>query len=359
MNQPKGITLIALVITIIILLILAGITIATLTGENGILNKASIAKEESLIKNYQEQLDLIWQGVKIENIDKNKTYEEILEQVKQEIEKDTNFEGAKVEIIDGIIEVITKEGYIFHILEGKTEYVGKEGEEKGIITTTLIANEAQNKKITFTATAVGASWRRLTYVFYINGEEKQRETTYKTTFTTEEQVTSFGEVITAYVEIEYGEQEPSISNEIIVEDNTIASKEELEKFRDNVNEKHITYENKKVELISDIDLQGSQTKQWVPIGNENDNFKGTFDGNYHTISNLVINVENKNYQGLFGYIEKADIQNVKLNDVNINSTTGNYIGGIAGTIYEGIISRCGVDGEIKGNEAIGRYCRVY
>ena len=72
MNQPKGITLIALVITIIILLILAGITIATLTGENGILNKASIAKEESLIKNYQEQLDLIWQGVKIENIDNNK-----------------------------------------------------------------------------------------------------------------------------------------------------------------------------------------------------------------------------------------------------------------------------------------------
>lgn len=59
MNQPKGITLIALVITIILLLILAGITIVTLTGENGILNKASIAKEESLIKNYQEQLDLI------------------------------------------------------------------------------------------------------------------------------------------------------------------------------------------------------------------------------------------------------------------------------------------------------------
>ena len=33
----KGITLIALVITIIVLLILAGVTIATLTGDNGIL----------------------------------------------------------------------------------------------------------------------------------------------------------------------------------------------------------------------------------------------------------------------------------------------------------------------------------
>ena len=37
----NGITLIALVITIIVLLILAGVTIATLTGENGILTKAT------------------------------------------------------------------------------------------------------------------------------------------------------------------------------------------------------------------------------------------------------------------------------------------------------------------------------
>lgn len=40
----KGITLIALVITIIVLLILAGVTIATLTGDNGILTKAQSAK---------------------------------------------------------------------------------------------------------------------------------------------------------------------------------------------------------------------------------------------------------------------------------------------------------------------------
>ena len=36
----RGITLIALVITIIVLLILAGVTIVTLTGENGILTRA-------------------------------------------------------------------------------------------------------------------------------------------------------------------------------------------------------------------------------------------------------------------------------------------------------------------------------
>ena len=46
-NKNKGITLIALVITVIVLLILAGVSIAMLTGENGILNQAKKAKEET------------------------------------------------------------------------------------------------------------------------------------------------------------------------------------------------------------------------------------------------------------------------------------------------------------------------
>ncbi len=41
LKKSKGITLIALVITIIVLLILAGITIASITGENGILRKST------------------------------------------------------------------------------------------------------------------------------------------------------------------------------------------------------------------------------------------------------------------------------------------------------------------------------
>ena len=46
-KNSKGITLIALVITIIVLLILAGVSIAMLTGENGILSQAAKAKEET------------------------------------------------------------------------------------------------------------------------------------------------------------------------------------------------------------------------------------------------------------------------------------------------------------------------
>ena len=44
MDNKKGITLIALVITIIVLLILAGVTIATLTGDNRLINKSRRSK---------------------------------------------------------------------------------------------------------------------------------------------------------------------------------------------------------------------------------------------------------------------------------------------------------------------------
>ena len=46
MRKDRGITLIALVVTIIVLLILAGVSISTLTGQNGILNRATEAKEK-------------------------------------------------------------------------------------------------------------------------------------------------------------------------------------------------------------------------------------------------------------------------------------------------------------------------
>lgn len=57
-KSTRGITLIALVITIIILLILAGISIASLTGDNGILTKADTAKEENRAATIEEEKNL-------------------------------------------------------------------------------------------------------------------------------------------------------------------------------------------------------------------------------------------------------------------------------------------------------------
>ena len=53
-KEKAGITLIALVITIIVLLILAGITISAITGNNGIIGNAGKAKEEAEIANEKE-----------------------------------------------------------------------------------------------------------------------------------------------------------------------------------------------------------------------------------------------------------------------------------------------------------------
>ena len=56
--KNRGITLIALVVTIIVLLVLAGISISMLTGQNGILNRASEAKEKTEIASVDEQRKL-------------------------------------------------------------------------------------------------------------------------------------------------------------------------------------------------------------------------------------------------------------------------------------------------------------
>lgn len=59
-KENMGITLIALVITIIVLLILAGISIAMLTGENGVLTKATTAKEEQSHGQVKEAISLAY-----------------------------------------------------------------------------------------------------------------------------------------------------------------------------------------------------------------------------------------------------------------------------------------------------------
>ena len=56
-QKNKGITLIALVITIIVLLILAGLSISTLMGDDGILNNAKKAKLSTELAEMQESFE--------------------------------------------------------------------------------------------------------------------------------------------------------------------------------------------------------------------------------------------------------------------------------------------------------------
>ena len=66
----NGITLIALVITIIVLLILAGVSIAMLTGENGVLTKATEAKDQTGIAQEKEEITMAYSAAKANKVDK-------------------------------------------------------------------------------------------------------------------------------------------------------------------------------------------------------------------------------------------------------------------------------------------------
>lgn len=107
--------------------------------------------------------------------------------------------------------------------------------------------------------------------------------------------------------------------------------------------------------MADIDMSPACSKEigtWEFIGTDKNSFSGTFDGNYHTISNLYI----KGYSDIVGLFKSLSsngtIQNLILENVDIyNSYEGanSYTGGIAGTNY-GIIQNCG----IKSGTVIGK-----
>ena len=66
MKNQKGVTLIALVITIIVLLILAGVSIAMLTGDNGILTQANKSQVSTIEGNVKEAVRLAVQAAKLD-----------------------------------------------------------------------------------------------------------------------------------------------------------------------------------------------------------------------------------------------------------------------------------------------------
>ena len=94
-----GITLVALVITIIILLILAGISISALTG-NGLFEKAQEAKEKSEMESVKEEINLILSEWQIEKTVGKKTIEDFLDEkiVKKQIDSKNIKEDNTIEV---------------------------------------------------------------------------------------------------------------------------------------------------------------------------------------------------------------------------------------------------------------------
>ena len=165
----------------------------------------------------------------------------------------------------------------------------------------------------------------------------------------------------------------------------IADKEDLQAFAAKVNagEKNIN-----AVLTADIDMTG---EGWTPIGDTNDGYTGTFDGNGHKISKLVCErTGDKQVSGLFAQLmENSVVKNLGMEDGMFTSSTStagavaaksnlgkvincwnsgkvtahDYAGGIVGS-SQGWIESCRRSGGIAGEQVCGRnssqqYVRTY
>ena len=95
-------------------------------------------------------------------------------------------------------------------------------------------------------------------------------------------------------------------------------------------------------LTKDIDLNG---KEWTPIGTSANPFKGTFDGQGHTISNLYINMPDRNDVGLFGYTSDGEVKNVVINNAKVAGK--NCTGVVTGTPYTSKYTNITVKGHVE------------
>ncbi len=129
----------------------------------------------------------------------------------------------------------------------------------------------------------------------------------------------------------------------------ISSGEELSYLANQVNNGN-SYDGQYFSLISDINLND---KEWTPIGNYNNSFKGIFNGEGHTIANATITLPSAtptsvSSYGLFGSIgggnSKATIKNVQIENITIlitangatsnnNNAKGYNIGIVTGTMF--------------------------
>ena len=135
-------------------------------------------------------------------------------------------------------------------------------------------------------------------------------------------------------------------------------------FRDYVNEGHPSACAKIADDVQEIDMSSvchvaDTEKQvaelsWTPIGNSDNMYQGTFDGNGKTIKNLYINATTTNI-GFFGYaIKGGSIKNITFNNAKVNSS-GNYTGILAGYEENCIIKNIKTlaNCSVKGKESVG------
>ena len=123
LKNKKGITLIALVITIIVLLILAGVSIAMLTGENGILSQAQNASEQSNKASEEEKVRLAAEAALIKNNGESILQDNLEEELESYFNSsDFSVEPKTVSGEEGFIVTVTET-----VKEGRKYFVSSKG----------------------------------------------------------------------------------------------------------------------------------------------------------------------------------------------------------------------------------------
>ncbi len=326
----KGITLIALVVTIIILLILAGITIAFAFGENGLIGKAQNAKNKYKISEIQEEIELVITNELIAEKEEGRAFS--YENVWRELRKnDTN------------LQVIERENY-YEIQYKGYKFKIDENKKVTYISGTVEIEESEYKIVYHKN---DGSMEKIEQISQIGKEvtiEKNKFTKggyelvgwYKTADCTGEEITKANDNIELYAKWEVKKTIESLGAVTInhvnySESYEIWNKEQLEYLRDKVNAGE-TYSGAIIRQKENINLN---KEEWTPIGDVNNNkpFSGTYDAEERIIENLKISNQT-NYQGLFGYVKNGTIENIQVQgEVKGGSGTAGIVGGIeSGTI---------------------------
>lgn len=121
----------------------------------------------------------------------------------------------------------------------------------------------------------------------------------------------------------------------------IDSLDQLKFFRDAVNDGN-SFNGQTVKLTVSINLNN---EEWAPIGKSGKPFRGTFDGNGNTVSNLYINTPTQNDVGFFGYTSVGEIKNLTIKNANVTGYLD--VGAVAGTPYTSKYTNITLTGDVK------------
>ena len=200
LKNEKGITLVALVITIIVLLILAGVTLSMVMGESGIFGKANSAKEKNQLSNAEETIRLAVLENKVKNVsgDASLTNDQLKEEIAKKLTEQgyavsgsaVTYYGDKTIDIENYLEKESKTYTAYNVgdkvtVGGENFYVIKASSaseekvtllaEKNIDTTTMAQSDSANK-IAFSSTNYWSSIEGITYPYNLNNSATSANT---------------------------------------------------------------------------------------------------------------------------------------------------------------------------------------